>query len=62
MFEFFKVTLGKIVVAKLFGLPLLFLDYFSKSFLTSSLVLDIAILIVGSYIVSCVAVYFYSKK
>ena len=62
MSEFFKVTLGKIVVAKLIGLPLLAIDYFYKNFLTPSLFVNIAILIVASYVASCVAVYFYSKK
>jgi hypothetical protein len=62
MLGFFKLTLEKIVVAKLIGLPLLAIDYFSESFLTSSTAMDIAILIVGSYVASCVAVYLYNRK
>lgn len=57
--RFFQPTPEKIVFAKLIGVPLLVIDYFYKNFLTSSLAMNIFILIVASYIASCVIIYFY---
>lgn len=62
MKDFFKLTLGKVLVAKLIGIPLLVIDYFSDDFLTSSVIANIVILIFVSYITSCVIVYFWKRK
>lgn len=59
--DFFRVTLEKIVVAKLIGLPLLAIDYFYRNFLTQSLLANILILIFASYIASCTIVHFYGR-
>ncbi|MEM7824677.1 MAG: hypothetical protein QXO27_01735 [Candidatus Aenigmatarchaeota archaeon] len=59
--QFFRVTLEKIVIAKLIGVPLLAIDYFYKNFLTSSVWVNIVILIFTSYIISCTIVYLYNR-
>ena len=59
--EFFRVTLEKIVVAKLIGLPLLAVDYFYNNFLTQSMLMNVLILISASYVASCIIIHFYGK-
>ncbi|MBI2084817.1 MAG: hypothetical protein HYT70_04395 [Candidatus Aenigmarchaeota archaeon] len=62
--EFFKITLNKIVIAKVFGIPLLIADFAFNifSYFETSVIAKVSILVVASYTAACLIDYFIKLK
>ncbi len=62
--EFFGVTLNKIIIAKIFGIPLLIADitFGIFSYFQINTIVKVSILILFSYIAACLVDYFIEFK
>ncbi|MBI2543201.1 MAG: hypothetical protein HYW24_03380 [Candidatus Aenigmarchaeota archaeon] len=62
--EFFKLTLNKIIIAKIFGVPLLIADLIFNifSYFQISIIIKVFVLVMVSYVVACLVEYARMRK